>query len=224
MEEQYDGYLTEQDKGAPEFDRLVEEGDLRLGMTVGSETVLFIKTGQGGSIYGEGHRYGHLAEWARETYGLSVVVSATDRDRREDFQRDMDWVRRLLPDSRGAIYYLGVSKGGLIGCWYGGEEPRIRRILTVNAPLGINFHNRTAPALARLTAEGSTPTSPSANRLTMVYGTCDPSYRYLPFLRSRMERLERFRLEIVEGADHNLQGSPLSLIEMVNKWLLFDIE
>ena len=219
--------MTEKKETAVEtadFDRLVAEDGLSVGMLYGSETILFIKTGQGGTVYGDELKYLHLGEWVRDTYGFSVMVSATELDRREDFQRDMDCVRELLPASRGDIYYLGVSKGGLIGCWYGAEEPRIRRILTVNAPLGINFHNRTAPALERLTAEGLPPASPSANRLTMVYGTRDPSYRYLPFLRERLERLDRFCLKIAEGADHNLQGSAVSLTEMVEKWLLFDVK
>jgi hypothetical protein len=213
--------MTEIAMETSDFDRLVTEDGLSIGMIYGSGTVLFIKTGQGGTIYGDELKYLHLGEWVRDTYGFSVVVSATELDCREVFLRDMDWVRRLLPASEGDIYYLGVSKGGLIGCWYGAEEPRIRRVLTVNAPLGINFHNRTAPALEKLTAEGLSP-CPSANRLTMVYGTRDPSYRYLPFLRERLERLDRFGLKIVEGADHNLQGSTVSLTEMVEKWLLFD--
>ena len=84
---------------------------------------------------------------------------------------------------------MGVSKGGLIGCWYAEGNERIERIASVNAPLMINFHNKTLPALKKL-----------ASKIKMYYGSLDPSYSYTPFASRFVE------LEIIKGADHGLVG------------------
>ena len=197
---------------AVEFDCVMTEGTVQMGALMGSEVLLFIKTGQGSGIYGYEKRYLRMAERVRAKYGLSVVVSATESDRREVYEREREWVRERFSDPEGSIYCFGVSKGGLIACWYWTEEPRVRRILTVNAPLMINYHNRTLPAIRRFTDDFT-----ARDRLTMVYGTLDPSYPYVPFVRNRA------RVEILEGADHNLTDYPVKHLDLVERWLLFDV-
>ena len=198
------------DRGArycqTDYDQILSAGTIHMGVVKGERGLLFVKTGQGSTIYGQEHKYLELALWAREVYGLSVLVSATDLDKREIFEAEMAMVEEVLPDREGPIYFLGVSKGGLITCWYGVDQPRIKRILTVNAPLMINFHNRTLPALRKL----------AEDQLVMVYGTLDPSYKYLPFLQGRA------RVQVLEGADHNLVGSSATLLDLARDWLLYD--
>ena len=191
-----------------DFDRVLIDPSSTVGYVEGSERVLFIKGGQGGSIYEYNNRYLDIARNVRRRYGCSVFVASTSCDDRDIYDHEMRLVEELVNSPRREIYYLGISKGGLIGCWYGADNPRIKRIVTVNAPLMINLHNRTRPAIEKLTAD----------RLTMVYGSCDPSYPYIPFIRNHTT------VRILDGAEHNLENSPVSLAELVDELLLFDLK
>jgi hypothetical protein len=53
------------------------------------------------------------------------------------------------------------------------------------------------------------------DKLTMVYGSLDPSYKYVPFVEKRAN------VQIIDGADHNLSGSSITLLEIINNNNLF---
>ena len=179
-----------------------------IGYVPGTAQILFVKTGQGSTIYGDENKHLELAFYANEKYGCSVFVSATLGESREVYDDEMRMVKRIVADPNPPIYYLGISKGGLLGCWYGADNPQIKRLVSVNAPLMINFHNRTLPAIKAFSKE----------RLTLLYGSLDPSFRYVPFV-------DRYaNVVTVEGGDHNLKGASISMREIVDKYLLFDIK
>lgn len=172
-----------------EFDKLlslsVNEETLEIGYIAGSQKVFFVKTGQGGSIY----RYLELALKMNEDYGCTVFVSPTNIDKRYVYESEMKLVCEQMQSEQYEIYYMGISKGGLIGCWYADGEPRVKKIAAINAPLMINFHNRTLPAIQSL-----------SSKIKMYYGSLDPSYTYIPFA-------SRFvKVTVIEGADHMLKG------------------
>ena len=77
-------------------------------------------------------------------------------------------------------------------------------MLSINAPLMINYHGKTLPGIKKL----------GSDRLTMIYGSLDPSYKYIPFVQKYAE------VQIIEGADHNLIGSKLQLMDIVEAALL----
>lgn len=183
------------------FDKIIDE---TIGFIRGSGKVLFIKTGQGGSIYGYENKYLNLAIEVNEKYGYSVFVSSSISDKKDAYERDMQLLEQCIGTTDYEVYYLGVSKGGLIGLWHGATDPKIKRIVTVNAPLMLNFHNKTVRALEIL----------GFDKLTMVYGSRDPSYIYTPFLNKRAT------YKIIEGADHNLVNSSLSLLDIVTEMLI----
>ena len=187
-----------------DFAIIISAENMTIGYIPGSTKVLFIKTGQGGSIYGYENKYLDLAFEVNEKYGLSVFVSATTIDTKESFLRDIQTVEDTLGTTDFEIYYLGVSKGGLIGIWHGCDEPRIVRMVSINAPLMINYHGKTLPGIKKL----------GTDKLTMVYGSLDPSYKYVPFVEKYAN------INIIEGADHNLIGSNVTLLEIINKHLL----
>ena len=180
-----------------EFDNIISYDDMTVGYIKGSSVVLFIKTGQGGSIYGDNNRYIDLARLVNEKYGLSVFVSATTVDSRSAFDRDIGVVEEILETSDFDMRYLGVSKGGLIGIWHGADEGRITAMISINAPLMINYHGKTLPGVKKL----------GRDKLTMIYGNLDPSYNYVPFVEKYAN------VWIVDGADHNFRNSkPLAEI------------
>lgn len=183
-----------------DFTQIFSSEDMSIGYIPGSSTVLFIKTGQGGSIYGYENKYLDLALKVNEKYGFSVFVSATIVDTKESFERDIQVVKEVLGTQEFEIYYLGVSKGGLVGIWHGADEQRIAKMISVNAPLMINFHGKTLPGIKKLGGE----------KLTMIYGSLDPSYKYVPFVDKYT------KVQIIEGADHNLIGASVTLSEILN--------
>lgn len=183
-----------------DFAAKVDFGGVNMGYIPGSEKVLFIKTGQGGSIYGYENKYLDLALMFNEKYGFSVVVSATVEDDKNAFDRDMLVLDKVFVNQSYQIYYLGVSKGGLIGMWHGSENEKIVKMVTINAPLMINYHSKTRPAIERL-----------GDKLWMVVGSLDPSYDYTPFLKGRAN------VKIIKGADHNLVGSEESLFDIAEE-------
>lgn len=186
------------------FTQIFSYENMTIGYIPGSGKALFIKTGQGGSIYGYKNRYLDLALEVNEKYGYSVFVSTTTIDTADSFATDIQIVEQTLGTIVFEIYYLGVSKGGLIGIWHGCNEPRISRMLSINAPLMINYHGKTLPGIKKL----------GSDRLTMIYGSLDPSYKYIPFVQKYAE------VQIIEGADHNLIGSKLQLMDIVEAALL----
>lgn len=187
-----------------DFTKTFNAEDMTIGYIPGSKKILFIKTGQGGSIYGYNNRYLDLAIEVNDKYGFSVFVSATVVDTKESYQKDIQIVEECLETFDFEIFYLGVSKGGLIGIWYGCDESRIIKMLSINAPLMINYHGKTLPGVKKLGRE----------KLTMVYGTLDPSYKYVPFVEKHAN------VQIINSADHNLIGFEFEFSEIVKKVIL----
>ncbi len=187
-----------------DFAKIMQTDSLHIGYFPGSDKVIFIKTGQGGSIYGYNNMYLNYAVCINRKLGYSVFVSTTVIDTNDSFLADMQAVEECLGTKDFEMYYVGVSKGGLIGIWHGCDDPRIKRMLSINAPLMINYHGKTLPGVKKLGREV----------LTLIYGSLDPSYPYVPFVEKHS------RVEIIDGADHNLYGSALSFFEILERHLL----
>ena len=64
----------------------------------------------------------------------------------------------------------------------------------------INFHGKTLPGIKKLGRE----------KLTMIYGSLDPSYKYLSLIEKHAS------IQIIQGADHNLVGASVTLYDIVN--------
>lgn len=186
-----------------DFRQIIEDNSIKMGYIPGSKEVLFIKCGQGGTIYGYENKYLDLALNINEKYGYSVIVSEIVDDGREAYSKEIEMVKKLVGNDC-KIYYLGVSKGGLLGLWNGADNQSIEKFITINAPLMLNFHNRTRPAINKISKEN----------LIMVYGTEDPSFRYVPFI------IDAVNVQIIEGADHNLVGSNVGLEKIVEDLLI----
>lgn len=182
-----------------DFEKIITAEDITIGYISGSDNVLFIKTGQGGSIYGDRNGYLALGNEINDRYGFSVFVSATTVDTRESFLRDIQIVEEVLGRRDLKIYYLGVSKGGLIGIWHGCDEDRIVRMISINAPLMINYHGKTLPGIKKL----------GTDRLTMVYGSLDPSYKYIPFAEKHA------KIKVLEGEGHNIKNLPTVVLGLM---------
>ena len=60
---------------AENFERTYKEENIHIGYIVGNHKAVFVKTGQGGSIYGYKNKYLDIALNLNKKYGCSVFVS-----------------------------------------------------------------------------------------------------------------------------------------------------
>ena len=58
-----------------EFDAITTQHSLQFGYVAGTNGLLIIKGGAGGSIYGYENKYLTMAERVKEKYGFAVMVS-----------------------------------------------------------------------------------------------------------------------------------------------------
>ena len=171
------------------FDKVVED---YFGIITGDSTLVFIKTGRGGSVYGYKNKYLKMACDIRDKYGYTVVVSANPVEYDCDLLAEIGYVKDevLKPD---CIYYMGVSNGAIIGAQQGWKVPGIKRMLLINGPLMINLH-KLLDGLRKYNGE----------RICLVYGDKDPSYPYLSVFEK--QSIENVVVKVAYGADHNFAG------------------
>ena len=105
------------------------------------------------------------------------------------------------------IFAFGHSNGGVILSNYSFEYELIKRVLIINAPLNINWHK---------IREGL---SNSKAKVTCIYGTNDPSYRYIELLR----RINNIEIVEIKNADHNFSNHYNEFRYVTLEYLLKDV-
>ena len=185
-----------------DFDQRIGE---KFGIKYRNSTLVFIKTGKGGSIVGCDGKYLRMAEHIFNTFGCSVVIASNPIDEKCDLAAEVNTVLQGLK-TIDKILYIGLSDGALIGAQHGYEVPLIKRMLLINGPLMIN------PAKTRRGIERF-----SGEYIEMVYGTLDPSYRYYSILEAIHSEI--FYASKIEGADHRFSGMEDVLVSCIDKFL-----
>ena len=181
------------------------------GVVNGNSTILLIKAGNGGSHRGYEDKYLHLADRIHHEYGFTVICVSNPINGDKTLNDAMRVIREYAAEHRLGdyrIYYAGFSDGALIGARYGADYPEIKRMLLVNGPLMINWH-QTKEGILRFNGELA----------TFVYGSLDPSYRYIEIIRMLEKENPRILLETVEGQDHYFSKSGYDLAELATKYL-----
>ena len=87
---------------------------------------------------------------------------------------------------------------------YGADNPRVERILSINAPLMVNFYNKTLSAIKRL----------GRACISLIYGSLDSFYKFVPFVDKYA------RVHIIEGAGHTLDSPDVDFNAAVIEWLI----
>ena len=67
------------------------KNNLTYGTILGNETIVFIKPGLGGSIYGYENKYLRISEKLNETFDCTVIVSPNEK--KVDFDTEMDFIK-----------------------------------------------------------------------------------------------------------------------------------
>jgi len=177
-------------------ERLPGDIALEYGVFSGSERVVLIKSGRGGSFRGDHDKYLRMARHLSRDRGYFVICSSNPVECEQTFDADkrfIEFCAMQMEWSDFSLSLIGNSNGAYQNLFLAKQMPQTQKILCINMPLMVNYHR----SAAMLRSMGDV-------EKTLVYGTHDPSVSYLPFLE-RWE-LSRFRIVRVEGADHNFDG------------------
>lgn len=189
-----------------EFDKVEIWNGAQYGSIIGNKTLVYIKVGQGGSAFGYHKKYLEIATDIACKYGCSVLVASNPGDMREaeNIERDMSYIQSRFPDHIEEIRCMGVSNGGQMFLQQAWKYPLIRRVLSINAPLFINWDKTKMGIMV------------STRPFVCMYGTEDMSYRFAGLL----EQFENVKVVTVEGADHHFSQHYAEFRYAVN--LLFE--
>ena len=165
--------------------------DSKYGIVFCANVLVYIKTGNGGNIFGYENKYLKIANRINDELGYAVLVAANPVEEQCNLQREM----KKVFDAFGVyntfddIIYIGFSDGANIGAQQGYLIPEIKRMLLINGPLMINFHKTKRGIVAY-----------ENEKIEMVYGTQDPSYKYVELLDSIDSKV--LLVNTLENIDH----------------------
>ena len=193
------------------FDCMFEDKYISYGIINGNNKVLFIKSGLEGSLVGYKDKYYNLARFVNKKYGYTVVCSNNPKTSNlnqlsQGIEIINAFMEELKFDSFG-IYCYGNSNGGVIMGRYAYLYPNIKKLLLINPPLFISYHKLKDGILKF-----------NNDKITFIYGTLDPSYKFVEFLD--LLNTDKVSYVILENEDHNLSNNTYSLEELVDKYLL----
>ena len=177
------------------------------GIIEGNNLIIFIKSGQNGSLYGYQNKYIRMAKRLNKKYGCSVICSSNPFDGEnplDDAMKVIEDYAKRFDDYK--IYYLGYSNGALIGAWFGTKYPKIKRMVLVNPPLMFNYYK---------TKEGTL--SFKGESINYVFGEYDQSIGYVGLLKS-LEN-DKIKVFIEKGQDHHFSKSDEEFQRIPEKYL-----
>ncbi len=180
------------------------------GIIKGNNTMVLIKAGLDGSMYGYNNKYLRMAESINNNYGYTIICSSNPSCTEDPLQDAMEMINDYCKKenySEYTIYYMGYSNGGLHGAWYGYKYPLIRRMILVNAPLMFNWH-KTKDGIKQYSGE----------KLTLIYGSQDQSIGFVDLLKPLLN--DKVKLEIIDGENHLFSNGKYDFIKLPEDYLL----
>ncbi len=180
---------------------------IEYGIINGDNTIVFIKAGQNGSLYGYNNKYIKMAKRLNSKYGCSVICSSNPFDGNNPLDNAMSIIEEYASKfDNYKIYYLGYSNGALIGAWFGVNYPQIKRMALVNGPLMFNLHK---------TKEGVL--SFKGEFINFIYGSEDQSIGYIDLIKA-IEN-DKINVYVEEGQDHHFSKSEEDFLRIPEKYL-----
>lgn len=167
------------------------------GIVLGNETVVFIKTGRGGRIFGENDEqpdlYAELANEINFQFGYSVVVADNPMGeaRTNPLDDDIRFIIEYLKQSADfSILYIGYSSGANYGAWYAHNYSEISNMLLLNPILNFNLH-RTLECCERF-----------SGIIEFAMGENDPSVQWAELI----SEIRDIRMKYLCGQGHRIES------------------
>ncbi len=186
--------------------------ELEYGIIHGNKTIVFIKVGLKGSIYGYKDKYPLIAKNLNENHGCTVIVSSNPNGYDDDFEDEMNFVDEYAISKKMddyIIYYMGHSNGAALGMIHAWKYPKIKKLVCINGPLMIEPH-RLIPGIRQFGGE----------KMYLVYGSKDPSFKMVQ-MHSALSS-EKIEFVHIKNADHDFTGFLDFFIELPSVYLFDD--
>ena len=184
---------------------------IQYGIVQGSNTIVFIKAGANGSMYGYENKYLQIARNINKTHGYTVICSSNpDYNRENPLNQAIELISNYAESNNFEDYkilYMGHSDGASLGARYGYLYPKIKRMLLINPPIFFNWH-KLKDGMKQFNGE----------KAVFVYGNLDPSYKYVEMI-SLIDN-DRVKLEIIQDADHHFVDKLDDFMNLPYKYLI----
>ena len=170
--------------------------------------VVLIRSGAGGTFNGYSDKYLEIAK-ALQTEGKYSTISSSNNGI-ESFQEAITLSKKLARELEAdKIFFIGSSLGALQGLQQEAEEPLFSKMILINPPLMVNFHQTTLQAVKQV-----------HSRVNFVFGSMDPSARYIPFLSNVLGKKPNISFTLIPNADHHFSGMLNEFVDICTKFVL----
>lgn len=196
------------------FDKIVKSNleDITIieyGIIEGNNTIVFIKSGQNGSIYGYNNKYIKMAKRLNKKYKCTVICSSNPFDGNNPLDNAFTIIEKYTSKFEDyKVYYLGFSNGALIGAYFGINYPKIKRMLLVNMPLIYDI-NLIKNNLNNFNNE----------KVTIVYGSLDYSINLLENINDI--KSNRLDIKVILNEDHYFSKDEEDFYSLPEKYLFY---
>ncbi len=176
------------------FDNVVTKNKIEYGIIHGNNNLFFIKVGNGGDIYGYNNKYLKMSHQMHDEFDCSVLVSSNpvELNAKNSIMLDFDFIKENFKNII-EVNAFGHSNGGQMLISYAYMYPKIKNVLAVNVPLIVNLH-KTKEGIKNFVG----------NKMHMVYGEKDPSFRYIEVLKSSLS--PKFSYSTIKNANHHFEN------------------
>ena len=196
------------------FDKIVKSNleditVIEYGIIEGNNTIVFIKSGQNGSIYGYNNKYIKMAKRLNKKYKCTVICSSNPFDWNNPLDNAFTVIEKYTSKFEDyKVYYLGFSNGALIGAYFGINYPKIKRMLLVNMPLIYDI-NLIKNNLNNFNNE----------KVTIVYGSLDYSINLLENIKNI--KSNRLDIKVILNEDHYFSKDEEDFYSLPEKYLFY---
>ena len=196
------------------FDKIVKSNleditVIEYGIIEGNNTIVFIKTGQNGSIYGYNNKYIKMAKRLNKKYKCTVICSSNPFDGNNPLDNAFTVIEKYTSKFEDyKVYYLVFSNGALIGAYFGINYPKIKRMLLVNMPLIYDI-NLIKNNLNNFNNE----------KVTIVYGSLDYSINLLENINDI--KSNRLDIKVILNEDHYFSKDEEDFYSLPEKYLFY---
>ena len=196
------------------FDKIVKSNleditVIEYGIIEGNNTIVFIKSGQNGSIYGYNNKYIKMAKRLNKKYKCTVICSSNPFDGNNPLDNAFTVIEKYTSKFEDyKVYYLGFSNGALIGAYFGINYPKIKRMLLVNMRLIYDI-NLIKNNLNNFNNE----------KVTIVYGSLDYSINLLENINDI--KSNRLDIKVILNEDHYFSKDEEDFYSLPEKYLFY---
>ena len=171
----------------------------------GSEKIVFIKVGAGGSVRGFENKYIRMAQRIHKRLGATVICASNPDVPHEMIdEEEIRWVVSERALSNFEIYFIGTSDGAYHNLSLAKRFHETVKIIGINTSyIDISDLEKRLLALQSVCK-------------ILIYGTEDDDFHEVVPALSKMD-CSNFTIKIVDGADHSFTGMTDEFIALADK-------